>query len=203
MSGGASGAEAGTLSIRTQGDETIVKSFKLYFDAMGSNIFYFGGDPRNTQVAKLVNNMTLGITMNAVAEGLKLGELYKLPEQEILDLLKVSTGDSWVVRNWSDVERWTAPRPQPPSDPSSPTSRCCCSPPTPMAPPSLQPSTRLSSDSPSSKMRRMQRCSRPPGEHRVRERRARPPVAVRRPHRAGNGGPDPDRPGPLKQRDCR
>ena len=61
---------------------------------MGSNIFYFGGDPRNTQVVKLVNNMTLGITMNAVAEGMKLGELYKLPEREILDLLKVSTVDS-------------------------------------------------------------------------------------------------------------
>ena len=43
-----------------------------------------------------------------------------------------------------------------------------------MAPPSLQPSTRLSSDSPSSKMRRMQRCSWRPGERRVRERRARP-----------------------------
>ena len=59
-------------------------------------------------MATLFNNMTLGITMNAVAEGLKLGEHYKLPEQEILNLLKVSTGDSWVVRNWSDVESWTA-----------------------------------------------------------------------------------------------
>ena len=75
---------------------------------MGSNIFYYGEDPGNSQVAKLVNNMILGITMNAVAEGLKLGEHYKLPEQEILNLLKVSTGDSWVVRNWSDVESWTA-----------------------------------------------------------------------------------------------
>ncbi|MDA8048371.1 MAG: NAD(P)-dependent oxidoreductase [Actinomycetota bacterium] len=108
VSGGASGAEAGTLSIMTSGNGAIVNSFKPYFDAMGSNVFYYGEDPGNSQVAKLVNNMTLGITMNAVAEGLKLGEHYKLPEQEILNLLKVSTGDSWVVRNWSDVESWTA-----------------------------------------------------------------------------------------------
>ena len=108
VSGGASGAQAGTLSIMTSGDEAIVKSFKPYFDAMGSNTFYYGESPGNSQVAKLVNNMILGITMNAVAEGLKLGEHYKLPEQEILNLLKVSTGDSWVVRNWSDVENWTA-----------------------------------------------------------------------------------------------
>jgi 3-hydroxyisobutyrate dehydrogenase len=108
VSGGASGAQAGTLSIMTAGAEDIVKSFKPYFDAIGSNTFYYGANPGNSQVAKLVNNMILGITMNAVAEGLKLGEDYKLPKQEILSLLKVSTGDSWVVRNWSDVENWTA-----------------------------------------------------------------------------------------------
>lgn len=108
VSGGASGAQAGTLSIMTAGAEDIVKSFKPYFDAIGSNTFYYGANPGNSQVAKLVNNMILGITMNAVAEGLRLGAHYKLPEQEILNLLKVSTGDSWVVRNWADVENWTA-----------------------------------------------------------------------------------------------
>lgn len=51
--------------------------------------------------------MILGITMNAVAEGLKLGGHYNLPQGEILELLKVSTGDSWVVRNWKDVSEWT------------------------------------------------------------------------------------------------
>ena len=85
-----------------------MKSFRPYFDAMGSHTFYYGANPGNSQVAKLVNNMILGITMNGVAEGLKLGEHYKLPEQEILNLLKVSTGDSWGVRNWSDVKNWTA-----------------------------------------------------------------------------------------------
>ena len=33
---------------------------------------------------------------------------FNLPEEEILNLLKVSTGDSWVVRNWSDVSEWIA-----------------------------------------------------------------------------------------------
>jgi len=108
VSGGRSGAEAGTLSIMTAGNEEIVKSFHPYFDAIGSNTFYYGSEPGNSQVAKLVNNMILGVNMNAVAEGLKLGKHYNLPEEEILNLLKVSTGDSWVVRNWSDVSEWTA-----------------------------------------------------------------------------------------------
>ncbi|MEH7121633.1 NAD(P)-dependent oxidoreductase [Bacillus sp. JJ1773] len=108
VSGGASGAQAGTLSIMTAGSETIVKSFQPYFDAIGSNTFYYGEEPGNSQVAKLVNNMILGINMNALAEGLKLGKHYNLPEEEVLNLLKVSTGDSWVARNWSDISEWTA-----------------------------------------------------------------------------------------------
>jgi 3-hydroxyisobutyrate dehydrogenase-like beta-hydroxyacid dehydrogenase len=108
VSGGASGAQAGTLSIMTSGSEDIVKSFQPYFDSIGSNTFYYGDKPGNSQVAKLVNNMILGITMNAVAEGIKLGNHYNLREQDILNLLKVSTGDSWVVRNWSDVSEWSA-----------------------------------------------------------------------------------------------
>ncbi|MDM5326304.1 NAD(P)-dependent oxidoreductase [Neobacillus sp. CF12] len=108
VSGGASGAQAGTLSIMTSGSEEIVKSFQPYFDAIGSNTFYYGEEPGNSQVAKLVNNMILGINMNALAEGLKLGKHYNLPEQELINLLKVSTGDSWVVKNWSDVSEWTA-----------------------------------------------------------------------------------------------
>jgi 3-hydroxyisobutyrate dehydrogenase-like beta-hydroxyacid dehydrogenase len=92
----------------TAGSEDIVKSFRPYFDAMGSKIFFYGDKPGNSQVAKLVNNMILGINMNAVAEGLKLWNHYNLPQEELFNLLKVSTGDSWVVRNWSDVSKWTA-----------------------------------------------------------------------------------------------
>jgi hypothetical protein len=31
-----------------------------------------------------------------------------LPQEELFNLLKVSTGDSWVVRNWPEVSQWTA-----------------------------------------------------------------------------------------------
>jgi hypothetical protein len=42
------------------------------------------------------------------AEGLKLGAHYDLPESELLGLFEVSTGDSWVARNWDSVSQWTA-----------------------------------------------------------------------------------------------
>lgn len=108
VSGGPSGAQAGTLSIMTAGSEDIVRSLRPYLEAMGSKLFFYGERPGNSQVAKLVNNMILGITMNAVAEGLRLADHYGLPQEELLNLLQVSTGDSWVVRNWSDVSKWTS-----------------------------------------------------------------------------------------------
>ena len=50
----------------TSGSEEIVKAFQPYFDAMGSNIFFYGEKPGNSQVAKLVNNMILGITHRSI-----------------------------------------------------------------------------------------------------------------------------------------
>lgn len=108
VSGGATGAQAGTLSIMASGAEDAVNAARPYFDAVGSNTFYYGDKPGNSQAAKLVNNLVLGITMNAVAEGLKFGARYNLPESELLNLFKVSTGDSWVARNWDSVSEWTA-----------------------------------------------------------------------------------------------
>ena len=46
--------------------------------------------PATARPRKLVNNLVLGITMNAVAEGLKFGAQYDLPESELLNLFTVS-----------------------------------------------------------------------------------------------------------------
>ncbi len=36
------------------------------------------------------------------------GAHYSLPQDELLNLFTVSTGDSWVARNWDSVSQWTA-----------------------------------------------------------------------------------------------
>ncbi len=51
-----------------------VEAARPYFDAVGSNTFYYG--------ARLVNNLVLGIIMNGVTEGLKFGAHYSLPQNE-------------------------------------------------------------------------------------------------------------------------
>ena len=48
VSASASGAQAGTLSIMTAGSVIVVKYFKSYFDAIGSNTFYYSAEPGNS-----------------------------------------------------------------------------------------------------------------------------------------------------------
>lgn len=107
VSGGATGAQAGTLSIMASGPQHRVDAARPYFDAVGSNTFYDGAQPGNSLTAKRVNNLVLGIIMNGVAEGLKFGAHYQLPQDELLARFKVGTGDSWVARNWDSVSKWT------------------------------------------------------------------------------------------------
>src|SRR5512132_1510077 len=96
-----------TLSIMASGPEDRVDAARPYFDAVGSNTFYYGAKPGNSQAAKLVNNLVLGIIMNGVAEGLKFGAHYNLPQDALLNLFRVSTGESWVARNWDSVSKRT------------------------------------------------------------------------------------------------
>ena len=53
VSGGATGPQDGTLSIMASGAEDVVTAARPYFDAVGSNTFYYGSKPGNSQAAKL------------------------------------------------------------------------------------------------------------------------------------------------------
>ncbi|KAB2329406.1 NAD(P)-dependent oxidoreductase [Cytobacillus depressus] len=106
VSGGPSGSKAGTLSIMTAGKEEAVQKCMPYFQAMGKNLFNFGVEAGMAQVAKLANNLVLGINIIGVTEALRFGRKNGLPANEIIKLMKVSTGGSWVVDNWGEVEKW-------------------------------------------------------------------------------------------------
>lgn len=45
--------------------------------------------------------------MYGVAKRLTFGAPFDLPQEALLNLFKVSTGDSWVARNWDSVSKWT------------------------------------------------------------------------------------------------
>lgn len=67
------GAEAGTLTFMVGGAEADVTAAKELLQHMGKNVVHCGG-PGTGGVAKVCNNLVLGINMVGVAEAMNLGQ---------------------------------------------------------------------------------------------------------------------------------
>jgi len=96
VSGGTTGAAAGTLSVIVGGPTDAFVACKSLFDAMGKNVFHMG-DLGSGLAMKLINNMLLQVQVVAIAEGMVLGTKAGLDPQRVIDVLRVSTGRSEAV----------------------------------------------------------------------------------------------------------
>ena len=72
VSGGETGAREGSLSIMVGGEAAVLDAMRPVFAAMG-NVFYIGASGSG-QLAKLANQIIVGITVAAVAEGLQFAQ---------------------------------------------------------------------------------------------------------------------------------
>ncbi|MBN8899454.1 MAG: NAD-binding protein, partial [Rhodospirillales bacterium] len=82
VSGGTTGAQAGTLTFMVGGSEDAFARGQTVLQAMGKNIFHAGG-PGAGQAVKICNNMMLAINMVGVAEGFLLAEKQGLDWQKL------------------------------------------------------------------------------------------------------------------------
>ncbi|EGD16762.1 6-phosphogluconate dehydrogenase-like protein [Xanthomonas hortorum ATCC 19865] len=105
VSGGNAGAAAGTLTFIVGGAAETLERARPVLQAMGKNIFHVG-DSGAGQVAKLCNNMALGVIMAATGEALALGVAQGLDPAVLSPRMAVSTGRSWateVCNPWPGV----------------------------------------------------------------------------------------------------
>ncbi|WP_225765056.1 3-hydroxyisobutyrate dehydrogenase [Stenotrophomonas sp. Marseille-Q4652] len=105
VSGGTAGAQAGTLTFIVGGDEQALERARPVLQDMGRNIFHVGGNGAG-QVAKLCNNMALGVIMAATGEAIALGVAHGLDPKVLSQMMAVSTGRSWateVCNPWPGV----------------------------------------------------------------------------------------------------
>lgn len=96
ISGGPMGAEAGTLTIMVGGDKGIFDKASPVLQAMGKNILYMG-ESGSGSIAKLINNMLVGIHTVALSEAFVLGEKAGITSQALAEVLKNSTGHSYMI----------------------------------------------------------------------------------------------------------
>jgi 3-hydroxyisobutyrate dehydrogenase len=102
VSGGVSGAQAGTLTFMVGGSESAFASAKPILEAMGKNVVH-AGSAGNGQAAKICNNMILGVSMIAVSEAFLLAEKLGLGAQKLFDISSKSSGQCWSMTSYCPV----------------------------------------------------------------------------------------------------
>jgi len=109
VSGGVAAAAGGTLTFMVGGTPDAFERATPVLEAMGNTIVHAGG-PGNGQVAKIANNMLLGISMIATCEAFDLAEKLGLNAQTFFDISSKASG-----QNWSMTSYCPAPGPVPTS----------------------------------------------------------------------------------------
>ncbi|MEM9810798.1 MAG: 3-hydroxyisobutyrate dehydrogenase [Pseudomonadota bacterium] len=99
VSGGVAAAAAGTLTFMAGGQPSAFERARPFLEAMGKNVFHAGA-AGNGQVAKIANNMLLGITMIATCEAFHLAEKLGLDAQTFFDISSTASGQSWSMTSY-------------------------------------------------------------------------------------------------------
>ncbi|WP_339801284.1 3-hydroxyisobutyrate dehydrogenase [uncultured Marinobacter sp.] len=94
VSGGTGGAEAGTLTFMVGGEPDEFEFARPVLETMGKNIVHCG-PAGNGQVAKVANNMLLGISMIGAAEAMSLGVSLGMDPKVLAGVINTSSGRCW------------------------------------------------------------------------------------------------------------
>jgi 3-hydroxyisobutyrate dehydrogenase-like beta-hydroxyacid dehydrogenase len=96
VSGGTTGAAAGTLTIMVGGDAAVFEESLPILQCIGKNITHTGGTGAGS-VVKLLNQMMVGITTAAVSEMMVLGTKWGVNPQIIYDVLSTGYAGSTIM----------------------------------------------------------------------------------------------------------
>jgi 3-hydroxyisobutyrate dehydrogenase-like beta-hydroxyacid dehydrogenase len=97
VSGGPEGAAAGTLAIMAGGKTADFERLKPVLDILGGNVVHVG-QPGMGHVVKVINQVIVGLTIEAVAEGLTLAEKSGVDPELVQQALKGGFADSKILQ---------------------------------------------------------------------------------------------------------
>ena len=98
ISGGAAGADAGTLTLMVGGDTAAHERVRPVLDYFASNIFHVGQSGAGHTV-KLLNNFLNAVTLAATAEVMVAAKKADLDLETVLDVINASSGVSFASQN--------------------------------------------------------------------------------------------------------
>ncbi len=91
-------AADGTLAIMVGAEEKVFEEISPVLHTMGTDIVHCGG-PGAGQTVKIMNNMVLFQTVNALAEALEIGTAMGVEASVLLDVMGQGSADSFALRN--------------------------------------------------------------------------------------------------------
>jgi 3-hydroxyisobutyrate dehydrogenase-like beta-hydroxyacid dehydrogenase len=97
VSGGPEGATTGSLAIMVGGTDGDVARARPLLDVLGGNVVHVGG-PGAGHTAKVINQLIVGLTIEAVAEALTLAETCGLDPRRVQQALRGGFADSKVLQ---------------------------------------------------------------------------------------------------------
>lgn len=92
ISGGPSGAAAGTLAVMVSGDPVRVAELMPLFRLWGTTVVTAGETPGAAQIMKLTNNVVFAVGLVATAEAMTMATKGGIPEAAMLEVLNNGSG---------------------------------------------------------------------------------------------------------------
>ena len=105
VSGGTGGATAGTLTFMVGATAELFATLQPVLAQMGRNIVHCG-EVGTGQIAKICNNLLLGISMVGVSEAMALGDALGIDTKVLAGIINSSTGRCWsseVYNPWPGI----------------------------------------------------------------------------------------------------
>lgn len=99
VSGGDTGAKAGTLSIMIGGPVEVLNRCKPIFEVLGKNITHIGEEHGSGQVTKLCNQIGCALNLLAVCEELTLAAKSNINLKRMLAAISAGAAGSWQLSN--------------------------------------------------------------------------------------------------------
>ena len=98
VSGGVTGAAAGTLTLLCGGDAAVIEAQRPLLDAVSANVFHLG--PLGSGlVGKVANNLIIGVGRLAIAEAFAMAKQAGVPLDRLYHTLRTCTADSSLLRS--------------------------------------------------------------------------------------------------------
>ena len=99
VSGGVVGAEGGTLSIMVGGPGEWLEAARPALQVCGSRVFHMGEAAGAGSTMKMINQLLCGVHIAVAAEAMHLAENAGLSLPQVLEIVGVSAGNSWMWSN--------------------------------------------------------------------------------------------------------